>query len=77
MILKTSVIRFTLKNLRCELLSFFDIMPGFGKGGSYFNFATSSYVQNEKEEWKEKKILGTRIFRKRLDKGAFNNLTRN
>ena len=52
-------------------------MPGFGKGGRDFIFATSSYVYNEKEEWREKKILGTRIFRKREDKGAFNNLTRN
>ena len=77
MILKASVIRFTLNNLRCEFLSSFDIMPGFGKGGRDFIFATSSYVYNEKEEWREKKILGTRIFRKREDKGAFNNLTRN
>ena len=71
-ILETSVIRLRLKNLRCELSTSSDILPCSEEGEILFFQQTVP----TKEEWEEKKELGTGFFNKREEKRAFNNLTR-
>ena len=50
---KTPVIRFTPKNLRCELSSSFDILSDSEE--RYFIFASASYVENENRKMRGKK----------------------
>ena len=63
--LKNTVIKFTPKKLRLELSNFFYIIWDSEEGNIL------------KEEWKKKKILGTRIFLQREEKAVFQNLTKN
>ena len=56
-------VRFTLKELRCEFSSSFDIM--------------SAYVWNEKKNESKRKQRAPEFFHKQEDKSQFSNLTIN
>ena len=61
-ILKISV-RWTLKELRCELSSFFDIISGSEEGGILFlQIAVTFRIKKTKKERYWKKTPGTGIF---------------
>ena len=75
-ILKASVIRFTLKNLRCRLLNSFDIISDVEEGDILFlQLAVLSKIKKKNE--REIEYWVPEFFSKREEKGALNNLTRN
>lgn len=75
-ILKIFVIRFTLKNLICELSSSFDTISDSEEGNILFLKLAVMFKTKKKNE-RERKHFAPGFFRKREEKGAFNNLTRN
>ena len=62
-------VTFTLKELRCELSTSFDIISDSEKGSILF-LQIAVYW----EEWEYKKTPGTWIFHKQEEKRLFNNL---
>ena len=74
MILKTSV-RFTLKELRCELSSSFDTVLGSEEGGILFLQITGMFEMKKKNESKRKHRIAE--FFDKQEKKDFSNLTRN
>ena len=73
-ILKTSV-RFTLKELRCELSSSFDTVLGSEEGGILFLQITGMFEMKKKNESKRKHRIAE--FFDKQEKKDFSNLTRN
>ena len=75
-ILKISA-RFTLKELRCEFSSSFDIISGSEEGGILFlQIAIVFGMKKKKNECKRKHSV-PEFFHKQEEKRPFNNLTRN
>ena len=69
-------VRFTLKELRCELSSSFDILSDSEKGGILFLHTAVMFEMKKKNESKRKhQVPG--FFQKQEEKGPFSNLTRN
>ena len=73
-ILKASV-RFTLKELRCELSSSFDTALGSEEGGILFLQITGMFEMKKKNESKRKHRIAE--FFDKQEKKDFSNLTRN
>ena len=75
-ILKISV-RFTLKELRCEFSSSFDIISGSEEGGILFlEIAVMFGIKKKKNESKRKHQV-PEFFHKQEEKRPFSNLARN
>ena len=71
-ILITCIIRFTLKKIRSELLSSFEIMPDSEEG--YILFLQPAVMLKTKiKNERKRKYWVPEFFRKREEKGAFNN----
>ena len=76
-ILKISV-RFTLKELRCEFSSSFDIISGSEEGGiSFLQIVLMSWMKKKKKNESKRKHWVPEFFHKQEDKRPFKNLTRN
>ena len=73
--LKISV-RFTLKELRCELPSSFDIISDSEVGGIFFLQIALMFEMKKKNESKRKHRV-PKFFHKQEEKRPFKNLTRN
>ena len=78
-IFKISV-RFTVKELRCEFLSSFDIISGSEEGGILFLQIVIVFGKKKKKKKKknesENKLCVLEFFHKQEEKRPFNNLTR-
>ena len=71
--------RFTVKELRCEFLSSFDIVSGSEEGGILFLQIVIVFGMKKKKKKKnesEKKLCVLEFFHKQEEKRPFNNLTR-
>ena len=71
--------RFTVKELRCEFLSSFDIVSGSEEGGILFLQIVIVFRMKKKKKKKnesEKKLCILEFFHKQEEKRPFNNLTR-
>ena len=71
--------RFTVKELRCEFLSSFDIVSGSEEGGILFLQIVIVFGMKKKKKKKnesEKKLCVLEFFQKQEEKRPFNNLTR-
>ena len=76
-ILKISV-RFTLKELRCEFSSSFDIISDSVEGGDLFlQIAVMLGMKKRKKNESKRKHRLPQLFHKQDEKRPFNNLTRN
>ena len=76
-ILKISV-RFTLKELRCEFSSSFDIISDSVEGGDLFlQIAVMLGTKKRKKNESKRKHRLPQLFHKQDEKRPFNNLTRN
>ena len=76
-ILKISV-RFTLKELRCEFSSSFDIISGSEEGGiSFLEIAVIFGIKKKKKNESKKKHQVPEFFYKQEEKRPFSNLARN
>ena len=75
-ILKISV-RFTLKELRCEFSSSFDIISGSEEEGILFLQIAVMFEMKKKKNESKRKHRAPEFFHKQEGKRPFNNLTRN
>ena len=75
MIILKVFVRFTLKELRCELSNSFDIISGSEKGGILF-FQIVVIFEMKKKNGNKTKHQVPDFFHKHEEKRPFNNLTR-
>ena len=76
-IILTTSVRFTLKELRCDFSSFFDIISGSEEGNVLFLPIVVMFGMKKKKKKNEskRKHLVPELFHKQEEKRPFNNLT--
>ena len=75
-IILTTSVRFTLKELRCDFSSFFDIISGSEEGNVLFLPIVVMFgMKKKKKNESKRKHLVPELFHKQEEKRPFNNLT--
>ena len=74
-IILTTSVRFTIKELRCDFSSFFDIISGSEEGNVLFLPIVVMFGMKKKKNESKRKHLVPELFHKQEEKRPFNNLT--